>query len=143
MGARPTIVDQNAYVAIGDKLVCWDLKLNRAKWSCQISGSSDGTQSIGQGQPPLTPPAYASGKLYLGSVWGDMLCVDAQNGKQTWRYRFDGSKGISSQIMLDQGRAYATTGNGMLLSVDTGDQTATGWRSWGGSAGHSGVRSIK
>lgn len=142
MGARPTIIDQNAYVAIGDKLVCWDLKQNRAKWSCQVSGSSDGTgatsatSAMGQGQPPLTPPAYAAGKLYLGSIWGDVLCVDAQSGKQTWRYRFDNSKGISSQLVLDQGRAYATTGNGMLLCVDTGDQTATGWHSFGGSAGH-------
>jgi outer membrane protein assembly factor BamB/anti-sigma factor RsiW len=146
MGARPTIVDQSAYVSIGDKLICWDLKLNRAKWSCQISGSADtsGVGNVtGHGQPPLTPPAYASGRLYVGSVWGDVLCVDAQSGKQTWRYRFDDSKGITSQVMLDQGRAYATTGNGMLVCLDTGDQSVTGWHTFGGASGHNGVRAIK
>jgi outer membrane protein assembly factor BamB len=141
LGGRPTIVDQNAFVAIGDHLVCWDLKQNRARWSCQVTGKSEGTLTAGHGQPPLTPPSYSNGKLYLGSIWGDVVCINAENGKLAWRYRLDGSRGISSQLVLDQGRAYATTANGMLLCIETSDSQAGGWHSWGGTAGHNGVHS--
>ena len=142
LGARPTIVDQTAYVVLGDHLVCWDLKQNKANWSEKIIGKADSPTPGGQGQPPLTPPAYANGKLYLGSVWGDVLCVDALTGALKWRYRLAGGQSINAQIVLDHGRAYTTTTKGLLICLDALDPAATGWTMWGGSSGHNGPATV-
>jgi outer membrane protein assembly factor BamB len=138
MGARPTVVDQTVYVVLGDHLVSWDLKQGKANWSEKIIGKSDSPMPGNQGQPALTPPAYSNGKLYLGSIWGDMLCVDALTGAMKWRYRLPGGHSITAQIVLDRGHAYTTTSKGLLICLDSIDPSAHGWTMWGGSASHNG-----
>jgi outer membrane protein assembly factor BamB len=136
LGGRPTVADDQAFVAVGNSVLCWDLKRNMAKWDVSVGGEVEGVLSIGQGQPPLTPPAYADGKLYFGSIWGDLLCVDAGSGRLCWRYRLPKSQGIVSQVVLDRGSLIATTRKGLLVAIDTRDALATGWPMWGGSPGH-------
>lgn len=136
LGGRPTVIDDQAFVAVGNCMLCWDLKRNSAKWDVAVGGEAEGVLSIGQGQPPLTPPAYADGKLYFGSIWGDLLCVDAASGRLCWRYRLPQGQGIVSQIVLDHGSLIATTRKGLLVTIDTRDAMATGWPMWGGSPGH-------
>jgi outer membrane protein assembly factor BamB len=136
LGARPTIIDQTAYAAVGDHLVSVDLRSGKPNWSKKIVGQSDNAVAPGQGQPSLTPPSFAGGRLYLGSIWGDMLCVDAKSGEQVWRYRMPDA--VTSQVVLDQGMAYATTSKGQLICINTKDASATGWNMWGGSPSHNG-----
>ena len=142
-GARPTIVDQTAYVVLGDHFVSWDLKQAKLLWSVKIVGRSDSPSLAREGQPPLTPPAYANGRLYVGSVWGDVLCIDALTGTIKWRFRLPGAQSVTSQIVLDQGRAYTTTSKGLLVCIDAGDPNATGWTTWGGSPSHNGPSATK
>ena len=136
LGARPTIIEQTAYAAVGDHLVSVDLRSGKPNWSKKIVGQSDNAVAPGQGQPSLTPPSFAGGRLYLGSIWGDMLCVDAKSGETVWRYRLPDA--VTSQVVLDQGMAYATTSKGQLICINTKDASATGWNMWGGSPSHNG-----
>lgn len=136
MGARPLVVGNRLYAMVGDQLGSVDVKTGRTVWSLEVSGRSQRTIDIGSGQAPLTPPAYAAGKLYMGSLWGDFVCVDADTGKLLWRRRLANSLGVTSQIVLDGGRMYASTRDGLLVGIDTGDPDATGWSSWGGTADH-------
>jgi outer membrane protein assembly factor BamB len=138
LGGRPTVIGDEAFMAVGDQMLCWDLKQNRAKWSFRVSGRADQVMSVGQGQPPLTSPAFAAGKLYVGSIWGDLVCLESATGRLSWRYRLPGSQGIASQVVLDRGSLFATTRRGLLVSIDTRDPGATGWSTWGGNPAHNG-----
>jgi outer membrane protein assembly factor BamB len=138
LGGRPTVADDQAFVAVGNRVLDWDLKRNSAKWDLAVGGEGEGVLSIGQGQPCVTPPAYADGRLYFGSIWGDLMCVDAASGRLCWRYRLPKGQGIVSQVVLDRGSVIATTRKGLLVAIDTKDAAATGWPMWGGSPGHNG-----
>jgi outer membrane protein assembly factor BamB len=138
MGARPTVIGEDAYLAVGDQVMNWDLRQGRAKWGLKVTSRTDNLLGLGQGQPPLTPPAYAGGKLYFASVCGDVICMDAASGIVLWRLRLPGSQGIVSQPVLDRGNLYVTTKKGLLVSIDARDPQATGWSVWGGGPGHNG-----
>ena len=137
-GPRPTIAGDDGYVMLGDHLISANVRTGRLRWTCKISGYAADAVNIGSGEPPLTPPAYAGGKIYMGSAWGDVLCIDGKSGKTLWRYRLANTAGVSSEVVLDRGRVYAVTNNGMLFSINTGDQIATGWSMPGGSASRNG-----
>lgn len=143
LGARPTIVDQTAYAMVGDRLVSIDLHRGKANWIRKVVGQSDGSagtsSGVGQGQPSVTPPSYANGKLYVGSAWGDVACVNADSGDIAWRYRLPEGQSVTSQVILDHGMAYATTSKGNIICINTNDPAATGWNAWGGSATHNGA----
>ena len=145
LGARPTVIDQTAYAMVGDHLVSVDLRRGNVNWSRKVVGQSEvastsgaSSSGIGQGQPCVTPPSYANGKLYVGSAWGDLLCINAEKGDIAWRYRLPESQGVTSQVILDHGMAYATTAKGNIICINTNDPAATGWSAWGGSASHNG-----
>ncbi len=146
LGARPTIIDQTAYAMVGDHLVSIDLRRGAVNWNRKVVGQADGPtgsgasgSGVGQGQPCVTPPSYANGKLYVGSAWGDVLCINAEKGDIAWRYRLPESQSVTSQVILDHGMAYATTAKGNIICINTNDPAATGWSAWGGSASHNGA----
>ena len=84
-----------------------------------------------------TPPAFAGGKLYLGTADGRVLCVDAKNGKTLWESKVGGR--IVFQPAVADGRIYVATDDGSLICLETGDREATGWTMWDGSANHNGA----
>ena len=68
----------NVYaVAIGDELLCLDLKSGHLKWSLQkpYTKEQQGWNST---------PSVAGGRVYLGALNGSTYALDAENGKVIW-----------------------------------------------------------
>jgi outer membrane protein assembly factor BamB len=128
-GSRPTVIGARCYSAAGDKLRALDRDLGKDLWESKIESREASTR-------PATPPAFAGGKLYLGTADGRVLCVDPEGGKTLWESKVGGR--IIFQPAVVDGRVYVATDDGSVICLETGDEGATGWAMWGGSAKHNG-----
>ena len=129
-GSRPMVVGDRCYSAAGDTLRALKKDLGEDAWAVKVESKQEATR-------PTTPPAYAGGKLYLGTVDGRVLCVNPENGKTLWESEVGGR--IIFQPTVVDGRVYVATEDGTLICLTTGDEQATGWSMWGGSAKHNGA----
>jgi len=70
-------------------------------------------------------PAFADGKLYVGSYGGYLYCLNATTGEKLWEY--DASTGqIQSSPAVSVGRVYFGTTDGYLYAIDA----STGLHVW-------------
>jgi len=127
-GSRPCIIGKKSYTAMGDTLKALDAETGKVLWKHPIKIKDS------PGGRPLSPPAYANNKLYLGSVSGDIICLDASNGKELWRYNCGES--IRFQPVIVDGYIYWGTDAGSVFCIEAKDSKATGWSMWGGNAQH-------
>ncbi|MBD3286910.1 PQQ-binding-like beta-propeller repeat protein [candidate division WOR-3 bacterium] len=127
-GSRPTIIEGISYSSMGDTLKALDAASGKVLWKrfIEIKNSPGGR--------PFSPPSYASGKLYLGAVSGEIICLDAKDGKELWRY--DCGEPVRFQPAVVDGKVYWGTDAGTIFCLEAKDPKATGWAMWGGNAQH-------
>ena len=105
--------------------------------------ASDGTHSwrarskssrIGGDDQVFCPPSVGQENLYVCSTIGHLLSLDQESGEVGFLYGTNHP--IAFQAALAKGAMYVGTSNGMLLSLETGNDDADGWYMWGGNAQH-------
>ncbi|MBN2380195.1 PQQ-binding-like beta-propeller repeat protein [candidate division WOR-3 bacterium] len=127
-GSRPTIVEGISYSSMGDTLKALDAASGKVIWKRYIEIKDS------PGGRPFSPPSYASGKLYLGAVSGEIICLDAKDGKELWRY--DCGEPVRFQPAVAGGKVFWGTDAGTVYCLEAKDPNADGWYMWGGNAQH-------
>jgi outer membrane protein assembly factor BamB len=84
-----------------------------------------------------SPPAYAGGKLVVGTLAGAIEAYDAKSGVRAFTIPI--GEPIRFQPVLAAGRVFVGTERGTLVSVATGDASLDRWTMWGGGARHNGA----
>jgi Ca-activated chloride channel family protein len=137
-GSKPFISQNRLYSAMGDDLLCVDPKSKKVLWKKNFAKGG----KKGKGKAPLldsvlTPPALVNGKIFVGSSYGEVICMSAESGKVLWRA--DVGEPVVFQPAVVKGRVYVSTSSGSLFCLETGRAKDDGWRMWGGTAAHNGV----
>lgn len=132
-GSRPAVFDGRNYNAMGNVLRSVDSETGTVLWEKKYAGADD--EDIGGRM--LTPPSVVNGKLFVGSITGDMLCYDAGSGKLLWKHSV--GEPIRFQPSISGGRVFFSTDYGNIYSIETGDSKDDGWDMWGGNAAHNGL----
>jgi outer membrane protein assembly factor BamB len=132
-GSRPVLWRGRLYSALGDALHCADPETRAPYWKRTLR---EGAASAELLDSLLTPPALANGKIFLGTIDGELCCLSAWSGDLLWSVRV--GEPILFQPAVARGRVYAATQAGSLFCLETGDPSDDGWLMWGGSPGHNG-----
>jgi outer membrane protein assembly factor BamB len=125
---------EQVYTAMGDELQCVDARTDKVLWK-----KGFGKKARGQGplvDSVLTPPAVANDKLFLGTSYGEVLCLSARSGEVLWAVTV--GEPVTFQPAVAKGRLYVGTAEGSLYCLETGDARDDGWLMWGGGAAHNG-----
>jgi outer membrane protein assembly factor BamB len=133
-GSRPFVSCGRLYSALGDTLHCVDPETRSPYWKR--------TPHEHPGQPELldstlTPPATVNGKVFLGTLEGEVFCLADHSGDVIWSVSL--GEPILCQVAVAQGRVYAATQGGHLFCLETGDPADDGWRMWGAGPDHNGL----
>jgi outer membrane protein assembly factor BamB len=133
-GSKPFVWRGRLYSAVGDTLHCADPRSKEVFWKKRLYDRDDGAEVLDH---VLTPPALVNGKLFVGTILGELCCLAAGSGEVLWRDPLD--EPVIFQPAVVGGRVYAATGAGNLFGIDTGDPGDDGWPMWGASAAHNGM----
>ena len=116
-----------------ERVLCLDADTGKIRWQysypCKYSG-------VGYDSGPRVTPAVADGKVYTLGVMGDLICLDAAEGKLLWRKNLAGeyqvkvpSWGFSTQLLVGWSRLYSIVGGEghavVAFDKDTGKEL---WR---------------
>jgi Ca-activated chloride channel family protein len=139
-GSKPFVYQGRLYSSMGDAVQCVDPTTEKLIWKRTFTPKQD--KSNAKNLTPLldsmlTPPAFANGKVFLGTAAGVIVCLSAKSGKILWRAEL--GEPISFQPAIARGRVYAATAFGGLFCLETGDAKDDGWPMWGGSPSHNGT----
>jgi Ca-activated chloride channel family protein len=132
-GSRPAVFGGRNYNAMGNVIRSVDSETGEVLWEKKYVSDED--EDIGGRS--LTPPSVVNGKLFMGSITGDMLCYDAETGKLLWKHNV--GEPIRFQPSVSGGRVYFATDYGNIYCIETGDSEDDGWNMWGGNAAHNGL----
>jgi outer membrane protein assembly factor BamB len=130
-GSRPTVSGGKSFATRGDTLQALDAKGN-VLWEGKLEGDLRAT-----GGHLASPPAWAGGKLVVGTTAGTIDAWDAESGKRVFSVEVGAP--IRFQPALAGGRVFVGTERGTLVSVATGDASLDRWTMWGGGPRHNGV----
>jgi outer membrane protein assembly factor BamB len=132
-GSKPFLRHGRLYSAQGDTVFCVDPVTHEVHWKRRLGPESPGDvlDSV------LTPPATVNGKLFLGSILGDVYCLGAATGDELWSVRV--GEAVVFQPAVARGRVYVPTDSGSLFCLETGDAHDDGWHMWGATAAHNGL----
>jgi Ca-activated chloride channel homolog len=130
-GSRPTVVKGRSFVTQGDVVRGLERESGKVLWEKKLSGDAART-----GGHLGSPPAYAGGKLVVGTAAGDVVGYAAEGGAELFRVAT--GEEIRFQPALVGGRIFVGTSAGTLVAIDSGDPTLDGWSMWGGGPGHDG-----
>jgi outer membrane protein assembly factor BamB len=133
-GSKPVIWRGRLYSAVGDALHCVDPTTRTPIWKRRLGQREDKSELL---DSTLTPPALVNGKVFLGTLDGEIVCLSALSGDVIWSVRV--GEPILFQPAVAHGRVYATTQKGNLFCLETGDLGDDGWLMWGGGPHHNGV----
>jgi outer membrane protein assembly factor BamB len=131
--SRPLLWRGRLYSALGDALHCVDPETRAPHWKKTLH---EGVGEAERLDGLLTPPALVSGKIFLGTLDGEVYCLSAGTGDLLWSVRV--GEPVLFQPAVARGRVYATTQVGSLFCLETGDEGADGWHMWGAGSGHNG-----
>jgi len=135
-GSKPFVGRGRLYSAVGDTFHCPDPRSQEVFWKKRLYYRQDEAEVLDN---QLTPAAVVNGKLFVGTILGEVCCLSAESGEVLWRAALDEPGLFQSAVV--SGRVYASTGAGSLFSIETGDPGDDGWPMWGGSAAHNGLPS--
>jgi Ca-activated chloride channel family protein len=135
-GSKPFIHRECLYAAMGDSLLCVDLKTEKVIWKTPLHQltKKDNEELL---DSVVTPPALANDKLFVGTSYGDVICVSAASGQVLKRAAI--GEPIIFQPAVVAGRVYVSTNTGSLYGLETGDTNDDGWLMWGATAAHNGL----
>jgi Ca-activated chloride channel family protein len=137
-GSKPFVYQGRLYSAMGDQLLCVDPKTQKVLWKKAIARPG----SKRKGKAPLldtelTPPALVNGKAFVGTGWGEVICLSARTGQVRWRANV--GEPVVFQPAVVKGRVYVSTRSGSLFCLKTGHARDDGWQMWGGNSAHNGL----
>jgi outer membrane protein assembly factor BamB len=133
-GSRPFAWHGRMYNAMGNTLHCVDPADQKVLWKNRLfEVEGEVLDNV------LTPPAIVNGKLFVGSLRGEVCCVSAESGEALWRVSV--GEPVLFQPAVAHGRVYVGTNRGNLFCIETGDPKDDGWLMWGGTAAHNGLNS--
>jgi outer membrane protein assembly factor BamB len=133
-GSKPTVYRGKLYGALGDTVYCADPATQAILWKRRLGNDGAHTEVL---DSALTPPVTVNGKLFLGSIQGELFCLAATSGDILWSIRL--GEPIIFQPAVARGRVFVGTEGGSLYSLETGDAQDDGWQMWGGTAAHNGL----
>ncbi|HKB36880.1 MAG TPA: PQQ-binding-like beta-propeller repeat protein [Gemmataceae bacterium] len=133
-GSRPCLWRGRLYGALGDALHCADPDTRAPYWKHSFPGH-EGQAELLDGL--LTPPAIVNGKVFLGTLDGEVCCLSAWSGDLLWSAWV--GEPVLFQPAVARGRVYATTQTGSLFCLETGDPGDDGWLMWGAGPDHNGL----
>jgi outer membrane protein assembly factor BamB len=133
-GSKPFLWHGRLYSALGDALHCVDPDTGAPHWKRTL-GERPSQQELLDGA--LTPPTVVNGKVFLGTLDGDVCCLSAWSGDQLWSARV--GEPILFQPAVANGRVYVPTQAGNLFCLETGDPNDDGWLMWGARPDHNGL----
>ena len=131
-GSRPSVIGNRSYAAMGDVLLCHDLRSGKILWKKSLK-----PEKVVEGLRLLAPPALANRRVFLSTARGEVLCLDGA-GQVLWSVNV--GEPIVFQPTVMQGRVFVGTSGGHLVAIETGDAKDDGWPMWGGSAAHNGPK---
>jgi outer membrane protein assembly factor BamB len=133
-GSKPFVAAGRLYGAVGDTLFCLDPLTEVVFWKKRLHDSA------GEGKlldSVLTPPAIVNGKVFVGTIQGEVYCLSAGEGEVLWRVCL--GEPLAFQPAVAQGRIHVATSVGTLYGLETGDARDDGWLMWGACAEHNGL----
>jgi outer membrane protein assembly factor BamB len=133
-GSKPFLSRGRLFAAHGDEVSSADPRSEKVFWKKTLGAEGGDEQELLDS--PLTPPAIVNGKLFFGTVTGEIHCLAAESGDLLW------SAGVGEPIIFQpavaRGRVYVPTETGSLICLETGDDGDDGWFMWGADAAHNG-----
>jgi outer membrane protein assembly factor BamB len=129
-GSRPTVVGGSVYTTQGSVVRALDRESDRVRWQSRLPGDERAGGHVG------TPPACAGGRLYFGSIAGEISVLEAESGTVLGTHVV--GEPVRSQPVVQRGRLFVATTAGSLVCIELNDESANGWPMWGGSAAHNG-----
>jgi hypothetical protein len=112
-GSRVVHVAGRNYNCMGDELLCSSAASGERLWSIKLSGNLEDL-----GGHLAAPPVWSNGELFVATVVGDVLEVDAVQGEIKARHA------IGSQLrfppVVAEGRLYVSTQDGKVVCVRLG-----------------------
>jgi outer membrane protein assembly factor BamB len=133
-GSKPFVYRGRLHSALGDTLHAVDPGSKAEFWRKRLYPREKEDQEVLD--HVLTPPAQANGKLFVGTLRGDICCLSAESGEELWRASV--GEPVIFQPAVVAGHVYAGTSSGSLFCLETGDARDDGWHMWGGDACHNG-----
>jgi outer membrane protein assembly factor BamB len=133
-GSKPFVWRDRLYSALGDALHCVDPESRAPYWKRTLHERPAGKELL---DGTLTPPVLVNGKVFLGTLDGDVFCLSAEGGDVLWSVRV--GEPIVFQPAVARGRVYVPTQAGNLYCVETGDDGDDGWLMWGAGPDHNGL----
>jgi outer membrane protein assembly factor BamB len=134
-GSKPFVSKGRLFAAHGDTVSAADPRSDRVFWKKTIGPApAEGEELL---DSPLTPPAVVNGKLFFGSVHGEILCLSAETGDEHWRVAV--GEPVIFQPAVAGGRVYAGTDSGTLVCFETADPGDDEWLMWGANGAHNGM----
>jgi hypothetical protein len=133
-GSKPFVWRGRLYSAVGDTLHCADARTQEVIWKKRLYDRPDGAEVLDN---LLTPPTVVNGKLFVGTIPGEVCCLSAEAGAVLWRDALD--EPVIFQPAVAGGRVYAATSAGSLFAIETGDSDDDGWLMWGATPAHNGL----
>jgi Ca-activated chloride channel family protein len=142
-GSRPCVYRGRLYAASGRWLRCVSLQDNPAKPEDKLLWEFDVYRDASLAQeacvPTATPPLVLNDRVIIGTMAGDLFCLNADTGEVLWRVHV--GEPISYQPAVAYGRVYVPTAHGTLYAFETGNQADDGWYMWGANAAHTNTAS--
>jgi Ca-activated chloride channel family protein len=132
-GSRPFVYQGKLYSVMGDTVKCLEPKTDKVLWKKNLHHKKNAPLV----DAAVTPPALVNGKLFVGTVAGEVQCLSAADGKLLWKATV--GEPIVFQPAVAGGRVYVSTSTGHLYCLETGDAGDDGWLMWGGTAAHNGI----
>ncbi|MGA2257522.1 MAG: PQQ-binding-like beta-propeller repeat protein, partial [Thermoguttaceae bacterium] len=144
-GSKPFFYRGRLYAAMGDTVVCVDPKTEKVLWKKVLRPPKEEKKEkkLAEGEELLdatiSPPALANGKVFVGTSYGDVVCLSADQGELLWKASLDQAESIGFQPAVAGGRVYVSTESGSLYCLETGNPKDDGWLMWGANASHNGI----
>jgi outer membrane protein assembly factor BamB len=138
-GSKPFVYRDLLFTSMGDSLQCVDPETESVRWKQTVHHNAHTASETGEPElldHVLTPPALANAKVFLGTIFGDVICLNAETGEILWKVNV--GEPIVFQPAVARGRIYVSTIVGSLFGLETGDASDDGWLMWGANASHNG-----
>jgi outer membrane protein assembly factor BamB len=133
-GSKPFLSRGRLYSALGDTVHCVDPQSEEVLWKKNLHQTREQNELL---DSVVTPPALVNGKVFVGTILGDVCCLSADSGEMLWVIHV--GEPVAFQVAVAGGRVYAPTAEGSLFCLETGNPDDDGWLMWGATAAHNGL----